>query len=969
MWNRRSTFILLATVIGMALASVTHAGLVAWWKLDGNYDDSSGNGHHGTLQGGPAFVAGTYGQAVQLTGAPRYIDCGPNVSFRTVSDGGTAPGMSASFWVNRTAGGDQKIFSDIDNTGWEAAGGFKAAIYNNRLEPDIRDSKDRFWSRDTIQTAMDLNRWYHIVIVLDDVADTYTEYLDGVVLRTIGTTQGLAASTVNFYIGRDTPRDTGYVVGMLDDVRIYNHALSAQEVQDVMAGVGPALGLAENPVPQGQAANVYTDATFSWKPGLGAVAHDVYLGTSLDQVTNATRTAPLGVLASQAQDANSLQPANLLIATEYYWRVDEVQAGGTINQGIVWSFSTEPAASPIQNVMATASSADAGKGPENTINGAGLDLDGLHGPTAATMWLTAPGASAPAWIQYDFDRVYKLHEMLVWNYNVQFENLLGYGCKNVTVEYSADGTTWTTLGSSDFTQAPGKDSYAGFTVAFGGVAAQAVRFTINNGWGTRGQYGLSEVRFLQIPVFAQQPQPADGAVDVALDAAWSWRAGREAASHQVYLSPDLNAVMAGTALVDTVADNSYAPADLNLGTTYYWRIDEVNLVEPLSTWEGNVWNFTTVPYVTVDDFESYTDDDGGQIYSTWKDGWGTTTNGAQVGYESAPFAERAVVHGGLQSMPLAYKNVDAIAVSEAQRTWDTPQDWTAGAADTLSLYVRGNPPGFIETWAGSFTISGVGADIFAAADQCRLVYKQLTGDGWIIARVDSLVDVDPWSLAGVMIRQTAEPDSPFAGVFLTGNNGVRFRTRALTAAAAASDTAVATAAQIALREPVWIKLERTGSRFTASYATDATGANWTAMSWGPQAVSRSGPVLIGLAVCSHVAATPTTAEFTGVSTSNSVSGSWQTAEIGIAQPANTPDQLYVTLKDGSNHAQTVPAAPDAVLQAAWNQWQIPFSAFAGVEMSRIKSMIIGVGDRANPQHGSGSIFIDDIKVGRPIPTP
>jgi hypothetical protein len=203
----------------------------------------------------------------------------------------------------------------------------------------------------------------------------------------------------------------------------------------------------------------------------------------------------------------------------------------------------------------------------------------------------------------------------------------------------------------------------------------------------------------------------------------------------------------------------------------------------------------------------------------------------------------------------------------------------------------------------------------------------------------------------------------FAAVFLTGSNGVRFRTRALAAGTATSDTTVATGAQIALREPVWIKLERTGSVFRASYAADAAGTNWTAMSWSPQTVTMTGPVLIGLAVCSHVAATPTTAQFVGVTTSNGVIGPWQMAEIGVAQRANTPDQLYVTLGDGS-HTKTVLGAPDAVVQGTWQEWRIPFSSLAGVNMSRVQSMIIGVGDRTNPKHGSGLLFIDDIRLGK-----
>jgi len=274
--------------------------------------------------------------------------------------------------------------------------------------------------------------------------------------------------------------------------------------------------------------------------------------------------------------------------------------------------------------------------------------------------------------------------------------------------------------------------------------------------------------------------------------------------------------------------------------------------------------------------------------------------------------------------------------------------------------------GLVENAPDNFTISGIGADIFGTSDQFRFVYKQLTGDGSIVVRVDSLIDVDTFSLAGVMVRESLDAASSYAGVFLTGTNGVRFRTRIGSGSAATSDTAVATAEQIALVEPVWIKLERVGNEFAASYATDAAGAAWTAMSWSPQTVTMpAGPICIGLAVCSHIAGTPTVAQFANVATSNSVSGQWQEAAIGIAQPSNTSDQLYVSLADNAGHAKSVLADSDAVFQSAWTQWRIPFSSFAGVDMSQIKTMTIGVGSRSNPQHGSGAILIDDVMIGRP----
>ena len=250
----------------------------------------------------------------------------------------------------------------------------------------------------------------------------------------------------------------------------------------------------------------------------------------------------------------------------------------------------------IENITATASSAhQADMGPENTINGSGLDADDLHSTVETYMWLSG---SEPlgAWIEFQFDKVCKLHEMWVWNSNQMMEPILGLGCKDVSVEYSVNGIDYTSLGAThEFARAPGTSDYAhNTTVELSGVAAKYVRLTANNNWGgILNQYGLSEVRFFRIPR-ARKPYPDSRATDVDLDVVLSWRAGREAAEHDVHLSTDEQAVIDGTAYVGTVSEASYDAGGLELGTTYYWRVDEVNEAETPTTWQGDIWSFTTM---------------------------------------------------------------------------------------------------------------------------------------------------------------------------------------------------------------------------------------------------------------------------------------------------------------------------------------------------------------------------------------
>lgn len=767
-------------------------------------------------------------------------------------------------------------------------------------------------------------------------------------------------------------------IWMREDGLIIDKIILTSNPDYVPADDGPAESprgtpaYATLPNPADGAVDVPRDVTLSWNAGPYATVHDVYFGTVFDDVNVATRGNPLGVLVSQGQTATTYAPAGLLeLDQTYYWRVDEVNAtNGTIVQGGVWRFTAEPLAYLLENITASASGSQSGYGPENTINGSGLNADDLHSAEQEDMWFVDSGGTGPVWIQYEFDRIYKLHELWVWNYNVIFESVIGYGFKDVTIEYSADGVDWATLGDVEFARAPAAPDYEHNTVVdMTGVAAKYVKLTAQTNWGGLfPQYGLSEVRFFYIPAHPREPQPTDGSTDVNPNTTLAWRAGRGAASHEVYFDTEMDAVADATALIATADAANYDPGSLDFGTTYYWRIVEVNEVATPSAWEGDLWRFSTAEYAVVDDFEGYTDDiDAGlTIFNTWVDGWVNGT-GSTAGYFDAPFAERTIVHGGKQSMPLAYSNADSPWYSEAYRNFESPQDWTVNGADTLVVYFQGRPSAFTQLASGNIIMGAAGTDIWDMADEFRFAYKPLDGDGSIIARVESVVDTDPWVKAGVMIRESTDPGAAFAAVYMTGTNGIRYQARLATGEAATSDTSVATEEQIAIREPVWIKLERSGGIFNGFYSVD--GQDWTAMSWNPQVIDMAANVHVGLAVTSHSPGVLTTVEFSGVETAGGIVGQWAVETIGPEQPeGNSPERIYVAVEDttGNGKAVSHPAGEAATLLAGWNQWQIPFSELMGVDLSKVAMLYLGIGDRDNPTAGgSGLIYFDDIGFGKP----
>jgi hypothetical protein len=604
------------------------------------------------------------------------------------------------------------------------------------------------------------------------------------------------------------------------------------------------------------------------------------------------------------------------------------------------------------------------------VDGSGLDESGsLHNNLGeGNMWLSNRSGEQPTWIEFEFDKVYKLHQMLVWNSNESLERVIGLGIKDVTIEYSVDGNDYTTLGTThEFAQASGLPSYEyNTTVEFDGLAAKYVKLTANSNWGgILVQYGLSEVRFLQIPVHAKMPIPDSQATDVALEVNLGWRAGREAAEHNVYFSDDMQAVTDGTVDVITTTDTSYGPLSLDLGKTYYWRVNEVNGTD---VWPGNVWNFMTQEYFVVEDFEDYNDYEPDRIFDTWIDGWGIATNGSTIGYPDPDFAagehfvETTIVNSGsTQSMPYFYDN--SAGNSEATLTLSSRRNWQEKGIGSLTLWFRGYSAALLEEPAGTYTINASGTDIWETADEFRYVYKQLSGTGSIIAKVESVENTDPWAKAGVMIRQTLEPDSKFAAVYITPENGCRFQARLTAATDATSDTSVASAEQTAITAPYWIKIERDAAdNFNSYYSSD--GANWQAMTWNPQNVPMSSDVYIGLAVTSHNASETCNAVLSNVQTTGTVSPQiWTQQAIGVDMPSNDAAAMYVVLNES---AVVYNDDANASQIDEWTQWNIDLQEFAdqGVDLTDVDKIGIGFGDRDNQTQstGSGLVFFDDIRL-------
>ncbi len=197
--------------------------------------------------------------------------------------------------------------------------------------------------------------------------------------------------------------------------------------------------------------------------------------------------------------------------------------------------------------------------------------------------------------------------------------------------------------------------------------------------------------FVAQDVKAYYPTPADKSPDVAPTSALTWQAGLATLKHHLYLGTSLDDVTNGTASADKgeLTDPTFTPAAaLDSVTTYYWRVDELGPGGAVKT--GTVWSFSTS--LPVDDFESYTDQAGAEIFTTWIDGFTDGTNGSTVGALTATngtFGETTIVHSGKQSMPMDYNNVNAPFYSEAHQEFAPVQNWTVSELADLRLDFRG----------------------------------------------------------------------------------------------------------------------------------------------------------------------------------------------------------------------------------------------------------------------------------------
>ena len=310
---------------------ITDPNLVGWWKFEdsgGNKTlDSSGHNRHGTLNGSPAYATGIFDQAINLDGTNDFVSVGSvgisGAAPRTIAGWAKMNDTNVPGWTNVfgfTGGGNYNHFNIVVSGGNAPpvpAGWYVIHIY--------------WWQQPIIGPDLE---WHHFAATYDGT--TIRWYGDG---SLIGEAAYDINTVDNVQMGKSADNDN-YFPGIIDDVRIYNKALTEAEIGQIMASTS-----AYKPYPADEAIGVPWQLTLTWEPGLDANSvkgHRVYFDPNEQKVINRSGCVVNGVIRTNPSYTLPTPPAPLALDQTYYWRVDEVNNAGSdpcFWEGKVWSFT------------------------------------------------------------------------------------------------------------------------------------------------------------------------------------------------------------------------------------------------------------------------------------------------------------------------------------------------------------------------------------------------------------------------------------------------------------------------------------------------------------------------------------------------------------------------------------------------------------------------------------------------------
>ncbi|MHC4301179.1 MAG: LamG domain-containing protein, partial [Planctomycetota bacterium] len=314
--------------------------LVGMWTFDegmgNNALDWSGNGNHGKLFGTDWTAPGVIGDAaLDLNGGYVAIQ---NLSYNSTDN----TEVTVCVWLRTNSWATQRVVSFDRNEYWRLeingnGGGDGQIGWDVMTSTGLVDSGSI--------TRVDDEIWHHVCGVFDN--GRMTIYIDGIAEPSVtgGPTFGSGNTRFGFISAESdassfngTRGGGSSVFGDIDDVRIYNRALTQEEIVLVMRG-DPLMAWTPSPA-DGSTPDIDNATSLSWSAGDMASQHDVYFGTDRDAVASADTSDGTGIYRG-SQSGTSFTPAEGIEwgSGPYYWRIDEKNTDGTVTKGRVWTFA------------------------------------------------------------------------------------------------------------------------------------------------------------------------------------------------------------------------------------------------------------------------------------------------------------------------------------------------------------------------------------------------------------------------------------------------------------------------------------------------------------------------------------------------------------------------------------------------------------------------------------------------------
>ncbi len=202
-------------------------GLVAHYTFDRTYEDSSAYKNHGTPKGNMAFTNGVVGSAAASFDGKSYVEVKDSDSLDLAGD------FTFSVWLNKMdagVGGWAVVLSKGDTSSLSATDSPYAMFHYNGIYPSLRIDRQYISS----STGTSYNEWYLFTVTRE--GNDFKFYINGGLKDTKISTAKTPASASKLMIGIDPPGSTEYFRGYMDDLRIYNYALSQSEVSSIYGG-------------------------------------------------------------------------------------------------------------------------------------------------------------------------------------------------------------------------------------------------------------------------------------------------------------------------------------------------------------------------------------------------------------------------------------------------------------------------------------------------------------------------------------------------------------------------------------------------------------------------------------------------------------------------------------------------------------------------------------------------------------